>query len=54
MAAFKEAPIDVPLIPHHVGHRDRLRQRFRQGGAEALPDYELMELVLFRAIPRRE
>ena len=38
--------------PHHLGHRERLRQRFRQGGAEALPDYELLELVLFRAIPR--
>ena len=38
--------------PHHLGHRERLRQRFRQGGAEALPDYELLELVLFRALPR--
>ncbi len=32
----------------------RLRDRFRKGGAEALPDYELLELVLFRAIPRRD
>jgi len=38
--------------PHHLGHRERLRQRFRLGGAEALPDYELLELILFRAIPR--
>ncbi|MGE0240012.1 MAG: RadC family protein [Parvibaculaceae bacterium] len=38
--------------PHHLGHRDRLRQRFRAGGAGALPDYELLELILFRAIPR--
>lgn len=36
------------------GHRDRLRQRFMKGGADAMPDYELLELVLFRAIPRRE
>ena len=35
-------------------HRKRLRQRFLQGGAAALPDYELLELVLFRAIPRQD
>jgi DNA repair protein RadC len=40
--------------PHYLGHRDRLRARFRDGGADALPDYELLELVLFRAIPRRD
>ena len=40
--------------PSHTGHRDRLRQRFRKGGADALPDYELLELLLFRAIPRRD
>ena len=40
--------------PHYLGHRDRLRARFREGGADALPDYELLELVLFRAIPRRD
>lgn len=40
--------------PHHLGHRDRLRARFRDGGADAIPDYELLELVLFRAIPRRD
>jgi DNA repair protein RadC len=40
--------------PHYLGHRDRLRIRFRDGGADALPDYELLELVLFRAIPRRD
>lgn len=33
-------------------HRARLRQRFMQGGADAMPDYELLELVLFRAVPR--
>lgn len=36
------------------GHRDRLRGRFLNGGAGALPDYELLELVLFAAIPRRD
>ena len=47
--SFLEAP-----APEHAGHRQRLRQRFRQGGADALPDYELLELVLFRALPRRD
>lgn len=40
--------------PHYHGHRDRLRERFLLGGPEALPDYELLELVLFMAIPRRD
>lgn len=40
--------------PHYHGHRDRLRERFLNGGADALPDYELLELVLFMAIPRRD
>lgn len=35
-------------------HRQRLRQRFMRAGSEALHDYELLELVLFRAIPRRD
>jgi DNA repair protein RadC len=39
---------------HFLGHRDRLRQRFRDSGGDALPDYELPELVLFRALPRRD
>ncbi len=38
--------------PHYHGHRGRLRERFRSGGADALPDYELLELVLFSAKPR--
>lgn len=40
--------------PHYHGHRERLRARFRDAGAEALTDYELLELVLFRALPRRD
>ena len=40
--------------PHYTGHRERLRERFRTAGAEALADYEMLELVLFRAIPRRD
>jgi DNA repair protein RadC len=38
--------------PHFVGHRERLRGRVMQGGFGALPDYELLEMVLFRSIPR--
>lgn len=40
-------------LPHYVGHRDRLRERFREG-AGSLPDYELLELMLFSVIPRRD
>ncbi|WP_319413552.1 DNA repair protein RadC [uncultured Cohaesibacter sp.] len=40
--------------PHYAGHRDRLRQKFRDSGADALHDYELLELILFRAIPRKD
>ena len=36
----------------HAGHRERLRERLKSGGPEALPDYELLELVLFGAIAR--
>ena len=38
--------------PYYPGHRERLRRRFRDAGADALPDYELLELILFRAVPR--
>ncbi len=40
--------------PHYHGHRERLRTRLREAGPEAIADYELLELVLFRAIPRRD
>lgn len=40
--------------PHYAGHRDRLRERLFNSGAEALQDYELLELLLFTAIPRRD
>ncbi|TIM33228.1 MAG: DNA repair protein RadC [Mesorhizobium sp.] len=42
-----------PEKPHYLGHRDRLRQRFA-AGSDALPDYELLELLLFRLIPRAD
>jgi DNA repair protein RadC len=40
--------------PHYHGHRQRLRERFRSAGGDALSDYELLELLLFRAIPQRD
>ena len=40
--------------PHYHGHRERLRDRFRDAGPDALSDYELLEMVLFRALPRRD
>ncbi|MCP4071904.1 MAG: JAB domain-containing protein [Hyphomicrobiales bacterium] len=40
--------------PHYHGHRDRLRAKFRSKGAESLAEYEILELLLFRSIPRRD
>jgi DNA repair protein RadC len=45
---------DAAAKPHYLGHRERLRRRFRDAGPDALPDYELLELILFRAVPRRD
>ncbi|MDC0737686.1 DNA repair protein RadC [Cognatishimia sp. SS12] len=53
---------DLPAPAASVGktpsyladHRKRLRARFMDGGADAVPDYELLELVLFRALPRQD
>jgi DNA repair protein RadC len=45
---------DAGGVPHFHGHRDRLRQRFREQGGAALSDYELLEMALFRALPRSD
>jgi len=45
------APAKAPK-PHHAGHRERLRERALKGGLAALPDYELLELFLFRSQPQ--
>jgi len=45
---------DRAAIPLHAGHRERLRERARAGGLSTLPDYELLELFLFRSIPQRD
>jgi DNA repair protein RadC len=46
------APAIDPNRPHYWGHRERLRQRFLSGGHESMPEYELLELLLFNAVPR--
>lgn len=43
---------DFSTAPTYLGHRERLRERFAAGGPSALPDYELLEMVLFGAIKR--
>jgi DNA repair protein RadC len=40
--------------PDYHGHRDRLRERFHNAGPDALSDYELLEMALFAALPRRD
>jgi DNA repair protein RadC len=42
----------APARPHYWGHRERLRQRFRAGGHAPMQEYELLELLLFNAVPR--
>ncbi len=42
----------APAVPHYYGHRNRLRQRLLDAGAESLPDYELLEMLLFAASQR--
>lgn len=53
---MSETPLRQPIDdqPHHAGHRDRLRERFLKGGVEAMADYEILELILFLALPRRD
>lgn len=60
--AFAFDEVQLPLfasegrpVPSYIkDHRQRLRDRFRKGGGNAVADYELLELILFRAIPRRD
>lgn len=47
-------PTDAAAKPHYEGHRARLKARFADAGPDALADYELLELLLFMAIPRRD
>ncbi|WP_292037916.1 MULTISPECIES: RadC family protein [unclassified Brevundimonas] len=48
-----DQPPETPKAkPHHAGHRERLRERARTAGLHHLPDYELLELFLFRNQPQ--
>lgn len=51
-APARAAEAKAAARPHYLGHRERLRDRADAGGLAALPDYELLELLLFRAVPR--
>ncbi|HEY8128054.1 MAG TPA: hypothetical protein VIF39_04965, partial [Hyphomicrobium sp.] len=46
---FSVAPDKKSAPDDKAGHRRRLRERFQNGGADAVPDYELLEMILFRA-----
>ncbi|MBP0439826.1 RadC family protein [Tianweitania sediminis] len=56
----KAQPEEVVFVPaddtkpDHLGHRERVRKRFATVGGEAFQDYELLELLLFNALPRRD
>lgn len=52
-----KAPVSASQVsgsPHYLGHRERLRERLKTAGSDSLADYEMLELILFRAIPRRD
>ena len=49
-----QKPSEQEEAPHYLEHRKRLRQRFLEGGNAAVTDYEMLELVLFRALPRKD
>ncbi len=53
-SAKASASPDRSAEAHYHGHRDRLRARYREQGDQALADYEILELILFRLIPRRD
>ncbi|MGQ0671613.1 MAG: RadC family protein [Hyphomicrobium sp.] len=53
-AVARGALFEAARPPLHAGHRQRLRERFERGGPDAMPDYELLEMVLFRALPRQD
>jgi DNA repair protein RadC len=51
-ARTSEPKTEPAETPHYHGHRERLRERFHSAGPDALSDYELLEMVLFRSLPR--
>ena len=53
-AKSNDTPDQSAETPHYHGHRERLRERFYNSGPDALSDYELLEMALFPALPRRD
>ena len=60
-ASLQDAGLDgvfqqtlIEPAPLHSGHRSRLKQRFMNCSQDVMPDYELLELLLFSAVPRRD
>src|ERR1700694_2153842 len=53
-AKTDDKPDQPAEMPHYHGHRERLRERFYNAGPDALSDYELLEMALFPALPRRD
>jgi DNA repair protein RadC len=53
-AKTRDSNTEPSETPHYLGHRTRLRERFHGAGPDALSDYELLEMVLFAAQPRRD
>jgi len=53
-ARTSEPKAEPAETPHYHGHRERLRERFYSAGPDALSDYELLEMALFAALPRRD
>src|SRR6202165_1288388 len=53
-AKTDDKPDQPAEMPHYHGHRERLRERFHSAGPDALSDYELLEMALFPALPRRD
>lgn len=51
-SSFLEQVSPATVADDKAGHRARLRARFRTAGADAVPDYELIEMILFRVFPR--
>ena len=52
--AERATPSGTSEKNHAAGHRERLRNRFLKAGVDGVQDYELLEMILFRAIPRRD
>jgi DNA repair protein RadC len=50
----RDTETEAAETPHYHGHRERLRERFYGAGPDALSDYELLEMALFAALPRRD